>query len=168
MNLIPKKDKPNGEDSKASTRLLSLRDAINRLFDESLWHPYPFGIYSKNRHFDSFFSDALASNLMAVDFSETDKHLILEADVPGFSSKDLNVELEDSVLTISGQKEDTQEKESKTYHLQERSASQFSRSFALPAYADLDKIECRLKEGKLTVQIGKTKEDSQKKNLSIK
>ena len=105
---------------------------------------------------------------MAVDFSETDKHLILEADVPGFSSKDLNVELEDSVLTISGQKEDTQEKESKTYHLQERSASQFSRSFALPAYADLDKIECRLKEGKLTVQIGKTKEDSQKKNLSIK
>jgi len=169
MNLLPKKNKPKVPDSKASTRLLSLRDAVNRLFDfdESLWHQHPLGIYSKNRYFDSFFSDAEVTNLIAVDFSETDKYLLLEADVPGFNSNDLNIELEDSVLTISGHKQDTQEKETKTYHLQERSTSQFSRSFALPAYADLDKVECNLKGEKLTVQIGKMKDATQKKTLPI-
>ena len=69
---------------------------------------------------------------MQIDFSESDTEYSIVADVPGFSADDLDVELNDNVLIISGHKKDSKDEKGKTYHLQERSETHIKRSIILP------------------------------------
>lgn len=168
MSLIPINKQRNKDSSKAY--LITLRDAINRLFDESLFSSWlspgndsAFEHSGRLDRIGALFSDLEAMKPLNVDFSESDSAYLIEADVPGYRAEDIDVELKSRVLYITGRKSKSEEKKEKTYHVQERSESEFKRSFALPNNADLEGIDCSVKDGKLNISIGKTEKEISKK-----
>lgn len=77
-------------------------------------------------------------------------------EMPGMEKKDINIELKDYVLTISGEKKDAQEVKEGDYFLQERQFGTFNRSVSLPENIDVNKISSQLKNGVLTIVVPKT------------
>jgi HSP20 family protein len=103
----------------------------------------------------------------AVDVKETDTQIVVKAEVPGMDPKDINISVTGEVLTIKGEKKSEREEKEENYHLVERSYGSFSRSLALPAAVDLDKIEAKYDKGVLTVTCPK-KEEVKPKAIEIK
>ena len=77
--------------------------------------------------------------------------------------EDLDISVQNGVLTVSGHRAAEEKKEGETYYLYERSYGSFSRSFALPEMADTDKIEARLAHGELVLTVGKRQEAKPRK-----
>ena len=90
-----------------------------------------------------------------MDVVETDDHYVLRADLPGLSEGDVNVELEDNVLTISGKRSTEHEERKNGYRRVERSYGSFSRSVTLPEGVDADGIQANFDKGVLEVQVAK-------------
>jgi HSP20 family protein len=123
-----------------------------------------------DRVFDSFLgrgaSDWLdsPSNRLAqivapdVDVRETDKEIIIEAELPGMSEDDVSITLRGGVMTISGEKKSERDEEKDTYHLVERSYGSFDRSFRLPDTVDEDQIQASFNRGVLRVVAPKHSE----------
>lgn len=101
-----------------------------------------------------------------VDVKETDKELILHADVPGVTEKDLNVSIENGLLTVSGQREATKKEENERYTRMERSYGSFSRSISLPEDTDPSQVKANFDNGVLEVRVPKP-ETQQSKRVSI-
>jgi len=135
-----------------------------------------------NREFRNSFSD-LVSRFFDDDFYSTDlvktdwnpkvdileqgSKLIVKADLPGVDEKNLDVQIADGILTISGKKEENQEVKEKDYYRIERSYGSFTRSISLPESVQPDKIKADYKKGVLTIELPKT-EESAKKKISVK
>jgi HSP20 family protein len=94
----------------------------------------------------------------AIDVSEDDGNYVITAELPGSKREDVNVELHEGVLTIRGEKRSEREEKKEKRRLVERSYGTFSRSFALPADADDDRIAAKFDNGVLTVTVGKRPE----------
>ena len=90
---------------------------------------------------------------VSVDFSDKDGKYYLKAELPGIKKEDINVEVKDGYVTVSGKKEETSEKKDTDYYLKETKSGSFSRSFRLYNKVDEDKIEANYKDGVLTVII---------------
>jgi HSP20 family protein len=88
---------------------------------------------------------------------------VFTADMPGVDEKDLDISLQNGVLTISGTRNAEEKKEGETFYVYERKYGSFSRSFSLPEIADPDKVEARLVNGVLGVTVGKRAEAKPKK-----
>ena len=95
-----------------------------------------------------------------VNVTETSDELLLTAEVPGLTEEDLKIDLENNVLSISGQKTETRTEgdEELRYHVWERSYGSFSRSFTLPRTVTGDDITARFENGILTVHLPKSPE----------
>jgi len=130
---------PQGSDLSPWREFETLSNRLGRLFDEpnqsNAWVP-------------------------AVNVEETADHIILTAEAPGLTLEDLNVEIENNILTIAGEKRETREegKENRRYHLWERRYGSFRRSFTLPRTVDSDQVEARFENGILTIQMPKAAE----------
>jgi HSP20 family protein len=117
-----------------------------------------------NRLFDTFFGGAPANGrglrrwVPPMDLMETEDHLILRADLPGLDSEDVNIEVKDSVLTVSGEREAEHEEKTDGFHRVERAFGTFSRSMSLPSRIDADKITASFEKGVLEVRIPKPEE----------
>jgi HSP20 family protein len=96
--------------------------------------------------------------LPATDLIETDDQFVLRADLPGLSEDDVKVELEDNVLTISGERKSEHEERKEGYHRIERASGVFSRSLTLPEGIDPESIQARFEGGVLEVRIPKPEE----------
>jgi HSP20 family protein len=103
----------------------------------------------------------------AVDVKETADQVVVKAEVPGMEAKDINISVSGEVLTIKGEKKSEREEKEESYRLLERSYGSFSRSLALPAAVDLDKIEAKYDNGVLTITCPK-KEEVKPKAIEIK
>ena len=97
------------------------------------------------------------------DVKETADAFVLVADVPGLDEKDLDVNVHDGVLTVTGARNSEEKKEGERYSIVERRYGSFARSFSLPDLADTDKIEAKLDRGVLTLTISKRAEAKPKK-----
>jgi HSP20 family protein len=84
-------------------------------------------------------------------------NLVVTADVPGISEKDLTVSLEDGVLTVSGERKPLAP-EGYAVHRRERAALRFGRSVALPVKIDAEKVSATVKDGVLTITLAKAAE----------
>jgi HSP20 family protein len=102
-----------------------------------------------------------------VDVKETDTEIVVKAEIPGMDAKDINISVAGDLLTIKGEKKSEREEKEENYHLVERSYGAFSRSLALPAAVDLEKIEAKYDKGVLTVTCPK-KEEIKPKAIEIK
>ena len=91
-----------------------------------------------------------------VEISETDAEFTVKAELPGMMKKDLNIDYEKGVLTISGEKfEEKKEGDNRRYHLVERSFGSFDRSFTFPEFVNGDKITAEFNDGILLVHLPK-------------
>jgi HSP20 family protein len=109
---------------------------------------------SFDRLFDGIFEDRTTS-VPAVDVRETETGWHMEVDLPGLSDKDVEVKLENNLLTISSRKEQEQQEKKNGYLLHERRASSFCRSFVLPDDVDREKIEAAFANGVLSLSFTK-------------
>ena len=87
----------------------------------------------------------------------------LRADLPGVKESDIDVSVNNGVLTVSGTRVAEERKEGESYYLYERQYGAFTRSFALPDTADTEKVEARLDAGVLNLTIGKKVEAKPRK-----
>ena len=100
----------------------------------------------------------------ATEIAETPTELSLTAELPGMEKKDVDISVEDGVLTLRGEKtqERTEGKDKKEYYLWERSYGAFERSFTLPRTVDPSKISAEFDKGVLKVKMPKTEEAKSK------
>ena len=92
------------------------------------------------------------------DVKETKDSYVFSADLPGIREEDLDISLNGNQLVVSGKREGEERKETEQYHLHERSYGRFSRAFSLPDGINREQIKAHLKDGVLTLTIGKTPE----------
>lgn len=117
-----------------------------------------------NRLFDTFFGGTPANGrglrrwVPPMDLVETEDHLVLRADLPGLDSEDVNIEVKDSVLTLSGERKTEHEEKADGFYRVERAFGTFSRSMTLPNRIDADGITASFEKGVLEVRIPKPEE----------
>ena len=97
--------------------------------------------------------------------TETEKEIVITAEMPGLERKDVEISVEDDVLTIRGEKkvESEQDDKSKNYHLTERSYGVFYRVLQLPPGVDPSKIQATMSNGVLKITIPKPARSEAKK-----
>lgn len=121
-----------------------------------------------NRLFDGFFgrgNGATASGgygsrrwISPMDLVETEDHLVLRADLPGVERGDVEIEVKEGVLTVSGERKAQHEEKREGFHRVERSFGRFSRSLELPKGVEADHIEASFERGVLEVRMPKPAE----------
>ncbi|QTA37277.1 Hsp20/alpha crystallin family protein [Thermosipho ferrireducens] len=97
-----------------------------------------------------------------VDAYETDKEVVIEAELPGMKKEDVKIVVEDGVLTIHGERKFNREEKGKNYKIVERAEGKFERSFALPDYVDVEKIKAKFSDGVLVIELPKKVEKARK------
>jgi HSP20 family protein len=124
------------------------------------------------RLFNTFFDTPTAGQasgslprrwIPAMDLVETEGEFVLKADLPGLTENDVNVELEDNVLSISGEREAEQQERKDGYFGLERSYGSFRRSLTLPEGVDAGAVTARFDHGVLEVRIPKPEERKPRK-----
>lgn len=118
------------------------------------WDPFE----EMNRLSDHFFGGrGLAKQpfRVAVDIREEGDAFYVDAEVPGLAAKDVKVDVEKNILTISGERKVEKEESEGSYRRVERSYGSFSRSFTLPETVNADAIHADLKNGVLTLRLPK-------------
>ncbi|GIV96107.1 MAG: heat-shock protein Hsp20 [Herpetosiphonaceae bacterium] len=123
---------------------LSLRDAMNRLFEESFVRP----------------TSLRSTDLLtpALDLYESNEAFHVEMAVPGIKPEDLDITLQDNVLTISGEIKQEQQTNERQYHRMERRYGRFSRSISLPRQVKADQVSATVENGILRIDIPKAEE----------
>jgi HSP20 family protein len=139
------------------TSISSLRDAMDRLFDEFFWSP--FSLVEGNR--------GLATFAPHVDISETDTEVKVRADIPGVDPEKVNIEVSEDSIAISGSIEKTEEEKNENFYRIERQEGEFSREFTLPSKVDPNSVEAKAKNGTITITL-KKQPSEQKKKVQIK
>src|SRR5882757_5082726 len=145
-----------------------LQREIDRLFDDfarltTLGAP---GSQNQQGSQDQQGSQNLVQNLVPrLDVTETEKEIVITAEMPGLERKDVEISIDDDVLTIRGEKkvESEQDDKNKNYHLSERSYGVFYRVLQLPPGVDPSKIEASMSNGVLKITIPKPARSEPKK-----
>ena len=125
-----------------------------------LMKPEPFS-REVDRLFDAFFGqerDAARRWVPPMDLVEDKNDLVLRADLPGLSEDDVDIEVKDGVLTISGERKTEEKKEEEGYYRVERAFGRFSRSLSLPDGIDPEQVKAKFDNGVLEVRIPKPEE----------
>jgi HSP20 family protein len=140
--------------------LLTFQQEMNRLFDGFFGRSAlePFGGLGEGW---GLFSPR-------VDVAETDKEVVVSAELPGLDDEDIDVSLSRGMLTISGEKKQEKEKKGRNYYRVERSYGSFRRSVRLPAEVDTGKVDAVFRKGVLTITLPKTAEAKARKRIAIK
>ena len=137
-----------------------LRDRLDRLFGQA------FGDYLTPATVGS--EDVSTRRWApAVDIRETDEALSLVAELPGLKREDVTITLENSVLTISGERKFEKDTKEENYHRIERSYGSFARSFTLPNNVKPEQVQATFKDGVLTITLPKV-EEAKPRKIEIK
>ena len=127
----------------AFDRLPSLRDELNRLFD--------FALPTRDSGFFSGWTPAL-------DVYDEKDNFVVKAELPGLKKEDIEINVHNGVLTISGErKRETEKKEGQTFR-SERYFGRFQRSVTLPALVNVSAVKASYKDGVLTIDLPKADE----------
>jgi len=122
-----------------------------------------------NRLFNTFFDTPAAGNtgmqrwVPAMDLVEGEDHYLLRADLPGMDESDVNVELDDNVLSISGERKEETRSERQGFHRIERATGAFRRTLTLPEGVDAEAIAASFDKGVLEIRIPKPAERKPRK-----
>jgi HSP20 family protein len=137
--------------------LTSLHDRVNQLFNRSFNGFEGFG-----------FEQPLTSAefLPPVDIFEDEHNITLQVEIPGVKDEDLNITLENNVLTITGERKFKAEEKKDNFHRIERRYGKFTRSFTLPTGVEFEKVNATFENGVLNVALPK-KEEFKPKQITI-
>jgi HSP20 family protein len=132
--------------------MMTLREAMDRLFDDAFTRPI---------------SASGFSGMPAIDLYQDDDEVVVKASLPGLRSGDVQISVTNGVLTLRGEfKQDEEEKE-KTYHIREHRFGSFERSITLPSDVQTDKSKADFENGILTITLPKA-EEVKPKTITIK
>jgi HSP20 family protein len=134
--------------------LSSIQNELNRLFGRTFTEETREDVRS-------------AAWIPAVDVAETKEHFMITAELPGVESEDVDISVENSVLTIRGERRFYQETKEEDFHRIERRFGSFARSVTLPATADPERIQAAFDAGVLTIEVPK-KEEAKPRKIQIK
>ena len=145
-------------------------------WEVSTWRPFEFEKMRRemDRLWDSFFEGRPARRareegewLPSLDVSETKGDLVVKAELPGIDPKDIDISLNEGILTIKGEKRQEKEEKEEGYHLVERSYGSFTRSIRLPREIQNERINATYKNGVLKITLPKS-EETKKREIKIK
>jgi HSP20 family protein len=121
-----------------------LQDRMNRLFNESAGR------------LTGRTEEVLGGHWVPeVDIYEGEHEFVVKADLPGLEIKDIDIQIQENILTIKGERQIDQELVKDQYHRIERSYGSFQRSFTLPNIVDQEKVKAKFKDGVLEIRIPK-------------
>ena len=135
--------------------IASLQDRLNRAFGG-----YAYG--SREREDEM----QLSAWAPPVDIAEEKDRILITAELPGFKEDQIEIQSENGMLTLRGERKFENETDGKSYHRVERSYGQFVRSFSLPNNVDREKIQASFKDGLLQVELPK-REDAKPRTIKI-
>lgn len=126
--------------------------------------------YMPNLFDDDFFPvlSNRTSSMPAVNIREDEKKFYLDLAVPGMEKKDLKIDINEDVLTISSESKSETEENREGYKRKEFSYTSFCRSFQIPENVSKDKIEANYKDGILNVTLPKEEEEKNKITRQVK
>ena len=134
---------------------------MNRLFND-FWGEFPLATHEGS---DAFAAVAFHPR---VDLAETDKNITVSAELPGLDEKEITVEMDDTAITIRGEKKHEKEEKGKNWHLREQSYGSFHRIVPLPVSVDGSKAHAKFKKGVLTITAPKREGEQTKcKTIAI-
>jgi len=137
--------------------MVSLRDAMDRLFEESVVRPR-----------GSWPTPAGREQTLALDVHETDQDLVVEASLPGMSPDEVDISIVGNTLTIKADHEEKREQEEEgKYYFHERRYGTVQRSVGLPVEVDADKAEAIFENGVLKLTLPKA-EEAKPKHIEVK
>ncbi len=125
------------------TDIVSLREAVDRMLEQSFIWPR------------GWLASRTGADIIPLDMYEEGNNLIVKAPVPGVKPEDLNIEIREDVLTISGEIKEEKEHKQEDYHLREQRYGRLERSVALPCAVIADDAEAEFDAGVLTLTLPK-------------
>jgi HSP20 family protein len=132
--------------------MISLREAMDRLFNEAFTLP---------------FWPSVAMPTLAVDMYQSDDEVVIRAALPGLKPNDVEISITGDLLTIKGEFKEKTENKEKAYHLREHRYGAFERTISLPTEVVADKAKAEFEDGILTITLPKA-EEAKPKVISIK
>ena len=133
--------------------MTTLRQAIDQLFENSYIRPGN--------------SSSAGGPGVPVDLVERDDAVVVKASLPGVRPEDLQIQVQQNILTIAGEQREQREREQGRYHLVERRIGRMSRSIALPVSVDADASEATFTDGVLTLTLPKA-EQARTKQIAVR
>ena len=132
--------------------MMTLREAMNQLFDDSFTRP--FGVER-------------GMGLPELEMYQDKDNVVVKAALPGYKPEQVNVRVTGDLLTLSGDVEQETEQKDRTYHLREHRIGHFERSIALPCEVSSEKANAEFANGMLTITMPKS-ESVKPRTITIK
>ena len=133
--------------------MMSLREAMDRLFDDAFTHPLTLR--------DGGWSAP------AIDLYQTDDEVVVKAALPGFKADEVQINVTGDVLTLRGELKHEEEKQERSWHIREQRWGSFERSIALPTAVVADRANADFSNGILTISLPKA-EEVKPKTITVK
>jgi HSP20 family protein len=135
--------------------MVTLRDAMDRLFDDAFTRPWSL-------------TDAGRLGMApSVDMFETENDVVIKASLPGMKAEDVEINVTGEMLTLKGESKEKSEVKEKAYHVREQRWGSFERSLALPTTVLPDKAKAEFEDGILTITLPKA-EEVKPKTITVK
>jgi HSP20 family protein len=135
--------------------MVTLRDAMDRLFDEAFTRPW--GALDGWRSIGG----------PSVDMYETENDVVIKASLPGLKGDEVQINVTGEMLTLKGETKEKAEVNEKSYHLREQRYGAFERSISLPTMVTPDKAKAEFEDGVLTITLPKA-EEVKPKTINVK
>jgi HSP20 family protein len=132
--------------------MMTLREAMDRLFDDSYTHPFGLGP---------------SGGVPVIDLYQTGDDVVVKASLPGLKADDVQISVTGDVLTLRGEFKQELEKQEATWHLREHRYGSFERSIQLPSEVQTDKAKADFENGILTITLPKS-EMTKPKTITVK
>lgn len=132
--------------------MMSLRDAMDRLFDDAFTRPLSLR--------DGW-------SVPAIDMYQTDDEVVVKAALPGIKAEEVQINITGDVLTLKGEVRHEEEKKEKAWHIREQRFGSFERSVALPTAVVADKAKAEFENGILTITLPKA-DEVKPRTISVK
>ncbi len=153
-----KKEESKGIVRHRPSTLLSPFEAMEKRFEDIFGKPFSRGLPA----WWPSLRGAEGEIAPSIDIFEDGGDVVVKAELPGMRKEDIEVDLTDQAITISGEKKKEEKVEKKGYSYSERSYGSFSRSFTLPCEVRPDDVEATFKDGVLEIRVPKTEEAMKK------
>jgi len=136
---------------KPSRDMMTLREAMDQLFDEAFTRPFGMSEFS----------------MPAIDLYQTNEDVIVKAELPGMTAEDVEISVAGDMLTLKGEIQRKDEREDAAYLIREQRYGRFERSLMLPTEVQSDKAQAEFENGILTVTLPKA-EQVRPKTITVK
>lgn len=147
-----------------STMQDRMNHMMSSMFSDDFWRN-PFAAFSD---VDRWFGDFTPQTFQpSIDVSEDDKHLKISAELPGLDKNDIDVHIDEGVLTLRGEKKSEKTSDEEGCYRTERYYGSFQRSIPLPPDVDHERAEAKFDKGVLNVRLPKTKTAAKTKKIDI-